>query len=240
MRRVPADRVIVALDTSDLPQALALAKRLRGLLRYAKIGSALFTAAGPVAIARLRALGFSVFLDLKYHDIPSTVEKSCRAAVRHRVAMLTVHASGERQMLEAAATGVREEARRLQVPRPQVVGVTVLTSDGSASSQAVRRRVTELAAVAQQAGLDGVVCSAREARAVRRQVGKRFVIVCPGIRPDGSARGDQQRVSSPREALAHGADFLVVGRPITEADDPRAMAQQILKELTNHDRRRST
>jgi len=231
MRSAAADRLIVALDATTLPQAVRVAKRLQGLIRYVKIGSIVFTAVGPTAIARLRRLGFEVFLDLKFHDIPSTVEKSCRAAVRHRVAMVTVHACGQREMLEAAARGVREEAKRVGGCRPLVVGVTVLTSVEAARDAAVHRRVLTMAHAAKRAGLDGVVCSVHEAQAVRRDVPSPFVIVCPGIRPPGTEHSDQQRIASPREALLCGADFLVVGRPITQAPDPRAMTQRILQDM---------
>ena len=231
MRRSVADRLIVALDTDELSDALRLVKRLQGLIRYVKIGSTLFTAAGPLAIARMRARGLEVLLDLKFHDIPSTVEYSCRAAVRHRVAMLTVHASGQREMLEAAAAGVRREARRLQIAHPKVLGVTVLTSVNATHRQQMTAHVLELAAQAKGAGLDGVVCSVQEAQVVRRRLGTSCVIVCPGIRPRGTERSDQHRIASPQEAMAHGADFLVVGRPITQASDPRAMTQQILQEM---------
>lgn len=248
----PADRLIVAFDHPDLAAALRLANKLRGLLRYAKIGSILFTAEGPRAIERFRALGFEVFLDLKFHDIPSTVEKSCRAAARHGVFMLTVHASGDPAMLEAAADGARSESARLKVRRPRVVGVTVLTSEGSRAPQATTRRVVELARRARQAGLDGVVASAQEAAAIRRELRRPFLLVCPGIRlpapppaPRSSGRAgrlrqagpalvrdDQRRISTPAAAIAGGADLLVVGRPITEASDPRAAAAKILEEIT--------
>ena len=226
-----AERLIVAFDSSDLSRALKLAKQLRGVVRYAKIGSVLFTAAGPAAIQRLRAMGFEIFLDLKFHDIPSTVEQSCRVAVRHGVSMLTVHASGQRAMLEAAALGVRREAARLGVPRPRVIGVTVLTSVDGTRKQALTNRVVGLASQAQRAGLDGVVASAHEASAIRRRMGRRFLIVCPGIRLTDHRASDHLRVASPGEAMARGADFLVVGRPITEADDPRSMVQRILAEM---------
>ncbi len=227
----PTQRLIVALDVGDLRKALALAKRLQGLIRYVKIGSALFTAEGPRAIQRLRQLGVGVFLDLKFHDIPSTVEKSCRAAVHHGVWMLTVHASAQRQMLEAAVSGSRQEARRLGVSPPRVVGVTVLTSVEAKDRQTMTRQVVALAAQAKRAGLDGVVASAQEASAIRQRLGAQLLIVCPGIRLGGAPSGDQRRVVSPREAVSRGADFLVVGRPISEARDPRAATQQMLAEL---------
>lgn len=226
-----ASRLIVALDSNSLQDALNVAKQLRGLVRYAKIGSTLFTAAGPVAIQRLRALGFEVFLDLKFHDIPSTVEKSCRAAVQHRVWMLTVHASGQPQMLEAAATGVRREATRLGIRRPRVVGVTVLTSVDARDRQATTARVVELAAQAKRAGLDGVVASAWEVPAIRRRLGNDVLVVCPGIRLARSHASDQKRVATPREALARGADFLVIGRTVTEVASPRHAVQRILAEI---------
>lgn len=227
-----ADRLIVAFDHPDLAAALRLANQLRGLLRYAKIGSILFTAEGPRAIERFRALGVEVFLDLKFHDIPSTVEKSCRAAARQGVFMLTVHASGEPAMLEAAAGGVGSESTRLKIRRPRVVGVTVLTSEGSRAHQATSRRVVELARRARRAGLDGVVASAQEAAAIRRELRRPFLLVCPGIRPASADHSDHRRVATPAAAIAGGADFLVVGRPITDASDPRAAAARILDEVT--------
>ncbi|MBI3324592.1 MAG: orotidine-5'-phosphate decarboxylase [Candidatus Omnitrophica bacterium] len=228
-----ADRLIVAFDAPDLREAVRLAKELRGLVRYAKIGSILFTAAGPAAIERFRMLGFEVFLDLKFHDIPSTVEQSCRAAVRHRVSLLTIHASGQPQMLEAAAAGARQEAKRLGVQKPRVIGVTVLTSvsGGTSNRSSVTPRVVELALQAQRAGLDGVVASAHEASAIRRKLGKAFLIVCPGIRPSESGASDQRRIATPRDAMTRGADLLVVGRPITEAGEPRAVVTRMLREI---------
>ncbi len=233
VRRPAASRLIVALDLPDLASALRMARRGRGVAETVKIGSALFTAEGPEAIRRLRALGFEVFLDLKFHDIPSTVAKSCRAAVAHRVRMLTVHASGQSEMLAAAAEGVREEAAKRGVPRPLVVGVTVLTS---VEAEGAARLALALAAAAKRAGLDGVVASAHEVSAIRRRLGKTFGIVCPGIRLGAGHREDQRRVASPREAIARGADWLVVGRPITEATDPRGSAQAILKDIEEANR----
>jgi len=243
---IAADRLVVALDFTSLEPALAMARRLRGLIRTVKVGSALFTACGPEAIRRLRALGFEVMLDLKWFDIPSTVELSCRAAVRHRVSMLTVHARGERAMLDAAVQGVRGEARRRRLARPRVLGVTVLTSassarprQGGATGQAsVRREVVRLAHQVLQARCDGIVASAQEAVALRRRFGTRLRIVCPGIRPAPPEAGpahathdDQRRVCTPREALARGADLLIVGRPITGARDPRAATRAILNDM---------
>lgn len=225
------ERLIVALDDPALPQALALAKRLRGVVRTVKVGSALFTAHGPKAVARLRAMGFGVMLDLKFFDIPSTVELSCRAAGGLRVSLLTVHACGEPEMLAAAVRGARQGARRVGAAPPAVLGVTVLTSVGGRSARQLRAEVLRRAARAIDAGCNGVVASAREAAALRRRLGRQPLIVCPGIRPARAARADQQRVATPREALAQGASHLVVGRPITAAADPRAAARHILEEM---------
>ena len=175
--RRAADRLIVALDLPRWPQALAAARRLRGVVRCVKVGSVLFTAHGPEAIHRLRALGFQVMLDLKFHDIPNTVELSCRAAVAHRVALLTVHACAEPAMLKAAVAGVRAEAARRHLPRPLVLGVTVLTSSGRGAASRTRAEVWRRARRAMDAGCDGVVASAREAAGLRRQLGSRAKIV---------------------------------------------------------------
>ena len=226
-----ADRLIVALDHPMAQGALTMARSLRGMVSTVKVGSVLFTAAGPAVIARLRALGFRVMLDLKFFDIPNTVEQSCRAAVRHRVTMLTVHASGHLDMLRAAVRGASTEARRLGVTRPVVLGVTVLTSVGRGRSKQVSFDVMRLAQAARQAGCDGVVASAHEATSLRRRFGKRLAIVCPGIRSGRASDDDQRRVASPAEALAAGADFLIVGRPITAARDPRTAIQALLREM---------
>ena len=228
----PASHLIVALDTSSLREAVRLARQLQDLVRYVKIGSVLFTAEGPRAIRQLRALGFEVFLDLKFHDIPSTVEKSCRAAVVHQPCMLTVHAGGGDAMLKAAVVGAHEEAARRRIAPPRVVAVTVLTSDGAATSaHQIARRVDTLAAHAKAAGCDGVVASVREAAAIRRRIRRPFLLVCPGIRAPGEATGDQVRVASPHEAIRAGADFLVVGRPVTQARHPREAARQLIHQM---------
>ncbi len=226
-----SDRLIVALDFTELRPAVAMARRLRGMARTVKVGSVLFTAYGPEAIRRMRALGFQVMLDLKFLDIPSTVELSCRAAVRHGVSLLTVHACGEPAMLKAAVAAVRTEARRLRRHPPRVLAVTVLTSLQGGTASAVRQRVLALAKTAARAGCDGVVASAQEAGALRRRFGRRLAIVCPGIRPARTGRGDQHRVCTPADALRSGADALVIGRPITAARQPRAAAQAILTEM---------
>jgi orotidine-5'-phosphate decarboxylase len=224
----PADRLIVALDEPTLPQALRAARRLRGAVRHVKIGSVLFTSAGPQAVARLRAMGFGIMLDLKYFDIPNTVELACRAAAKLRVELITVHAAGGADMLAAAARGARDGAG--QGRRPRILAVTVLTSTAGGPAQ-MRRRVLALAGEALRAGCDGVVASAQEARALRRRFGTSALIVCPGIRPRTAGRDDQARVATPGQALADGASLLVIGRPITGAPDPRQATRVILKEM---------
>ncbi len=228
--RPAADRLIVALDFTDAGSALRMARRLRGVVRTVKVGSALFTACGPEIIRRLRRIGFGVMLDLKFFDIPSTVQLSCRSAAQLDVALLTVHAAGGPKMLAAAAAGARQGRRGR---RPLVLGVTVLTSVGGVRPGAISRRVLELAQAAKRAGCGGVVASAQEASAIRRRCGPRLRIICPGIRPLASSRGDQERVSTPADALRRGASDLVVGRPITAAANPRAAAMEIVKEMEN-------
>ena len=220
-----------------------MARRLRGLVRTLKVGGALFTACGPEAVRRLRALGFEVMLDLKFFDIPNTVDLSCRAAARLGVSLLTVHAAGGRAMLEAAVRGARAEARRLRLPRPKILAVTVLTStpipatirggpETIGGRRSTRRDVRDFTEMAIDAQCDGVVASAQEARELRQVFpDAQFEIVCPGIRPSGAFREDQRRIATPAQALAAGADRIVVGRPITSARNPRAAAKAILDEM---------
>jgi orotidine-5'-phosphate decarboxylase len=226
-----SERLIVALDLTTLRPAMAMARRLRGVARTLKVGSALFTACGPEVVRGLRALGFEVMLDLKFFDIPNTVELSCRAAAALRASLVTVHAAGGRAMLESAVRGARTEARRLRIPRPKILAVTVLTSAGQGRAAAVRARVVGLAREALRAGCDGVVASAQEVAALRAAFGRRPFLVCPGIRPSGGARDDQRRVMTPREALASGADRLVIGRPITTAVRPGEAARALLQAM---------
>jgi len=227
MRRA---QLVVALDFDTPAEALRAARRLRGVVRMVKVGSVLFTQAGPAVIRRLRAMGFEIMLDLKWFDIPSTVERAVRAAVQHRVRMVTVHAAAGPAVLHAAVTGARREARRVRVRRPLVVGITVLTSvsGGRRAARRVRAFVRDAAA----AGCDGVVASAHEAGAIRRHAQHPFAIVCPGIRRTRDTQSDdQRRVASPRDAVRAGATHVVVGRPITAAADPRRAAQDMVQEM---------
>jgi len=229
-------RVILALDFPDAGAALALAGRLDPGACRLKVGKELFTAAGPGLIEKLQRSGFSVFLDLKFHDIPSTVASACAAAADLGVWMMNVHASGGRPMMEAARAAL---ANRHTSPR--LVAVTVLTSIGAADMKEIglagdpQDAATRLARLAQAAGLDGVVCSAREARELRRRFGPQFLLVTPGIRPAGAATDDQQRVATPRQALADGVDYLVIGRPITRAPDPAAALREINADITQQE-----
>lgn len=225
-------RVIIALDYASPKEALALVQQLSADSCRLKVGLELFTAGGPAIVRELVGRGFDVFLDLKLHDIPSTVARACTAAARLGVWMLNVHTLGGPRMLEAA-----REALSAEATRPLLVGVTLLTSHTPAElaqlgiGGELPGRVEALAALARSAGLDGVVCSPLEAAALRRRFGKGFVLVTPGVRPAGNANDDQARTLSPREAAAAGADYLVIGRPVTRAAEPRAALAAIEREL---------
>ena len=229
--------IIVALDVPTSEAALKLVEQLTPVSGGFKVGSELFTSAGPDMVRRIRGLGAPVFLDLKFHDIPNTVAKAVAAAVQLDVQMLTVHASGGMEMLKAAEQIAQQTARQLGHAPPLVLGVTVLTSlDGSALSQVgldpdVSRQVRRLADLANQAGLRGLVCSPREVAEVRQMVPASTQLVIPGIRSQTALADDQKRTLTPREALALGANWLVIGRPICAAENPRAAAEQILKEI---------
>lgn len=221
-----SSKLILALDVDSLEKAGHFVAALSGSLGMFKIGSVLFTAFGPRVIELVKASGSDVFLDLKYHDIPNTVANAVRMAVRLGVRMLTLHTAGGREMLEAAVNACRDESCRLKVGPPLLLGVTVLTSQSAAPET-----VLALAREGLGAGLDGVVCSPQEIRLLRENIPGAFVIVTPGIRPLDASVGDQKRVATPGDALRAGADFLVVGRPILEADDPLKAAAAILKEM---------
>jgi orotidine-5'-phosphate decarboxylase len=214
-------RVIVALDFSNAEQAVALADRLDPAQCRLKVGKELFTSAGPALVETLQEKGFEIFLDLKFHDIPNTVAKACRAAADLGVWMVNVHASGGRRMMEAA-----REAVEGAVHKPLLIGVTVLTSMSAEDlaelglSCSPEEQVLRLARLAQISGLDGVVCSPLEVVSLRENLGQDFCLVTPGVRPKGASTDDQQRIMTPEDALRAGSDYLVIGRPITQADDP--------------------
>ncbi|HET9113357.1 MAG TPA: orotidine-5'-phosphate decarboxylase [Burkholderiales bacterium] len=225
--------IIIALDYSDTNTATALVERLDPQLCRLKVGKQLFTVAGPRWIERLVKLDFAVFLDLKFHDIPTTVNLACRAAADLGVWMMNVHALGGSAMLAAARAGTGDAA-----DRPLLTAVTLLTSMGESEMRELgllgtpQEAVLRLAKLAQGNGLDGVVCSAQEAALLKRELGSSFRLVTPGIRPASAAAGDQQRIMTPAAARDAGADFLVIGRPITHAADPMQALLAIRQELS--------
>jgi orotidine-5'-phosphate decarboxylase len=230
------DQLLVALDVDTLSEARALADRLRGAVGGFKIGSRLFTAEGPRLVRELAATGDRVFLDLKFHDIPNTVAGAVAAATRLGVWMVNVHASGGSAMMRAAREAAHDEAARASRPAPLVIAVTMLTSLSAEMltaigvDDAMPAQVERLAALAESSGLDGVVASAREIRVIRQRCGPAFHIVTPGIRGAADAVGDQSRTMTAADALMAGASYLVVGRPIIAAPDPRAAAERISAE----------
>ena len=228
----PRDRLIVALDVSSAAQARPIVQSIGEAVTTYKVGKQLFTAEGPQVVRDLVSSGRKVFLDLKFHDIPNTVAGAVKSASALGVSMMTVHASGGSKMMKAAA-----EAAAQSSARPMVLAVTVLTSLSDTDlnelgiSGNVAAQVLRLGALARNAGCGGLVASALEARALRRELGDGFAIVTPGVRPSGAAAGDQARVVTPRDAIAAGTTYLVVGRPILEAADPATAAEAIVQEI---------
>jgi orotidine-5'-phosphate decarboxylase len=228
------DRIIVALDQRDLGSALECARSLQGHAKWVKVGMTLFYREGPRAVAAMRELGFQVFVDLKLHDIPHQVEGAAASLGALSAGIITVHASGGAAMMEAAVRGATAGALDAGVPRPAVIAITVLTSmdaDTLASvgvSDTPSDQAVGLAALARTAGVDGVVCSPREAAEMRALLGPDALVVTPGVRPAGSDAGDQARTATPEAAFAAGASYLVIGRPVTGADDPAAAFEAIV------------
>lgn len=224
--------IVVALDYDNIKDATALADRLNPAQCRLKVGKELFTSTGPAVVEALMARGFEVFLDLKFHDIPNTCAKAVKAAAELGVWMVNVHASGGQRMMEAA----RNELEKHKTP-PLLIAVTVLTSmdasdlAGLGVTATPQQQVLNLANLAQSSGMDGVVCSAQEAGALREQAGKEFCLVTPGIRPAGSDANDQRRIVTPQQALQWGSNYLVIGRPITKASDPAEACAAILADI---------
>ena len=224
-----SDRIICAIDTSDLEESLLLAELLSGEVGALKIGKEFFTAHGPAGLGRVAERNHRIFLDLKFHDIPNTVAGAVRSAAALGCWMLTVHASGGSEMLKAAVDAAAGS--------PRIFAVTVLTSLDDRDLAAVGQsapaadQVMRLARLAESAGLDGVVCSPREAAMLRSALPAEFELVVPGVRPFRADAGDQKRAATPGEAVAAGADRLVVGRPITRSDDPAGAARRIASEI---------
>ncbi|HHY47926.1 MAG TPA: orotidine-5'-phosphate decarboxylase [Firmicutes bacterium] len=237
--------VIVALDLDDLEPALDLARRLVDITPFFKVGLELFCLAGPEAVRRLRDMGAEVFLDLKFHDIPNTVAGAVRSVMSLAPFMLTLHASGGREMLSRAVAESRAAADELAIRRPRLLGVTLLTSIDQdmlsrelGVARTVEQHVAQCAGMCLSSGLDGVIASPGEVQVVRDMTGPDFLIVTPGVRPAGQDPGDQRRVATPGEAIRAGADFVVVGRPITRASDPRGACLSIYDEICDaYDRR---
>jgi orotidine-5'-phosphate decarboxylase len=225
--------ILVALDYPDMAQAMAMAERLDPSICRVKVGKELFTRCGPAIIEALQKKDFQVFLDLKFHDIPNTTANAVAVAAELGVWMVNVHASGGRRMLEACVDRLSTYSQR-----PLLIGVTVLTSMQREDLQGIGldaspiAHVERLAALSKQAGLDGVVCSSHEVSSLKLALGEQFKLVTPGIRPLDAALGDQKRVMTPAQALAAGSDYLVIGRPITQANDPDKALRNILAELS--------
>jgi orotidine-5'-phosphate decarboxylase len=236
------EKLIVALDVDKLERAEKIVDLLRERVKFYKIGSQLFTAYGPRAVEMVASKGAEVLLDLKYYDIPNTVYAASASAstigitplpaatganiarnIKPAVFMMTVHIKGGIEMLKRAVEGASQKAKELNIRRPFIVGVTKLTSEPSSEKD-----VIEAAKIAKEAGLDGVVCSALEAKKIREECGEKFIIVTPGIRPKGSPANDQKRVTTAKEAIEAGANYIVVGRPILEAKDPLKVLDNLL------------
>lgn len=225
--------VVVALDFPTKEQAVAMAQQLDPVLCRVKVGKELFTASGPAVVEELHALGFDVFLDLKFHDIPNTCAKAVGVAADLGVWMVNVHASGGRRMMEAARNEIDKKKHQ-----PLLIGVTVLTSMEQNDLVEIglnldpQEQVRRLALLTESSGLDGVVCSAQEVELIRNNCSPDFLTVTPGIRPAGSDQGDQRRVLTPEQAVKAGVDYMVIGRPITQAGKPAEICSAIVKELT--------
>lgn len=233
------DRIVLALDVNTSQEAVALVKDLIGCIGVFKVGMQLFSSTGPDIVKRINDMGGRVFVDLKFHDIPNTVAAAGRVLTRLNCYMFNVHAAGGKEMMGRVAAEVADEASRLSVEPPLVLAVTVLTSisrlelenEMFISGITLEDLAVKWALMAKEAGLSGVVCSPQEITAIREACGQDFKIVTPGIRPAWAKKNDQKRITTPRQALDMGADFIVIGRPITEAENPREAAEKIIGEL---------
>ena len=227
--------IVVALDYQSADQAIMMAQQLDPARCRLKVGKELFTAAGPQLVDQLQQFGFEIFLDLKFHDIPNTVAKAVLVAARMGVWMVNVHASGGAEMMQTTRTALKDKGGH----QPLLIAVTVLTSmdaeglTATGIDQSPSERVLWLAHLTKHAGFDGVVCSAQEAALLKRELGQEFKLITPGIRPHFAVVGDQKRIMTPAQAIAAGSDYLVIGRPITQADDPMKTLELIEQELMN-------
>ena len=214
------DKIIIALDVNTIKEEQRLLDILSPHVNIFKIGMELFYSCGAKAVELVKKYDREVFLDLKFHDIPNTVKNASKAAAKLGVFMFNVHASGGSDMMKAALEGAEEESEKMGIGKPKILGVTVLTSIESSQDQ-----VLNLARSAKESGIDGVVASAQEAKAIRKKLGEDFLIVTPGIRPKDTEKQDQKRTATPQEALQAGADYIVIGRPVTKAKDPKKVLE---------------
>ncbi|WP_419726018.1 orotidine-5'-phosphate decarboxylase [Terrisporobacter petrolearius] len=232
------DKLIVAIDTDDFDKAKELIDQLEDSVDIFKVGLEQYVATKGKTVEYLKEKGKKIFLDLKFHDIPNTMKSAVRAAVRDNVWLMTIHVSDLEGMRQCALVA-NEEAKRLNIEKPIIVGVTVLTSLSNEDLQDIGCNMTteelaiKRAKLAKESGIDGVVCSAKEVDKIVKACGKDFVTVCPGIRPAASSAGDQKRVVTPAQAIKNGAQYLVVGRPITQSENPKQSAIDIAKEIEN-------
>ena len=233
-----SEKIILALDVPDLESAEGLVNKLKEHVRVFKVGTQLFTAEGKRVIEMINKNNGKVFLDLKFHDIPNTVKGAVESAVKLGVYMIDVHASGGYEMMKAAADAAKQKSKEIGIERPLILGVTVLTSINNEIlknemnvNKDVNEQVVCLAKLAKSAGLDGVVASPNEIKSIREACGEDFIVLTPGIRPSKDELNDQKRVMTPRQAIKKGADFIVVGRPITNAENPVEAAKNIIKEM---------
>jgi orotidine-5'-phosphate decarboxylase len=233
------DRIVLALDVDSQEQALTLVKELAQDVGVFKVGMQLFNSAGPDIVRQINELGGRVFVDLKFHDIPNTVAAAGRVMARLNAFMFNVHAAGGKEMMAQVVADVKDEASRLGIDPPKILAVTVLTSISQQqleeemliSGWDVKDVVVKWAQMAQEAGIDGVVCSPKEITSIREACGSDFLIVTPGIRPAWSEKNDQKRITTPRQALDMGTDYMVIGRPIVKAENQRQAAHKIIEEL---------
>lgn len=233
------DKIIVAIDVNNLEEMTALADKLKGEATFVKVGMELYLSEGPKVIKILKEYGYKIFLDLKLHDIPNTVMKTCKSLTQLGVDIFNVHAAGGSDMLKGAALGIKQGLKEGQTP-PLLIAVTQLTSTNDETlkndlliDKSLNETITSYAKLAKDCGLGGVVCSARETQLIKEACGSDFKTITPGIRPAGSQKDDQARVMTPAEAIKIGTDYMVIGRPITQQLDPRKAYQNILAEIQN-------
>lgn len=233
------EKIIVALDVDQIEACNKLLSKLYPTIKIFKVGSQLFTTKGPEVVSTVKRRGATCFLDLKFHDIPATVGNAAIAATKLGVYMFDVHAGGGLEMMKRAVEASSETAEKLKLNKPLILGITVLTSMNDEDLRALgvgrpsKEQVLFLAELAKKAGLDGVVASAEEVESIKKNLGKDFIVVTPGIRPSWSRMADQKRVATPKEAFERGADYIVIGRPITQAKDVKIAAEKVIDELVS-------